>query len=69
MKHEAMILFWWLLFIGVVFFGSLCLAVILRKQWAVHERLVYPLASVAAELKSAAKSKKGSVFLMDRRRT
>ena len=43
-------LFWWLLFIGVVFFVSLCLAVILRRQWSVHERLVYPLATVAAEI-------------------
>ena len=43
-------LFWWLLFIGVVFFVSLCLAVILRRQWSMHERLVYPLATVAAEI-------------------
>ncbi len=43
-------LIWWTLFIGVAFFISLCLAVILRKQWAVHERLVYPLVTVAAEM-------------------
>jgi len=43
-------LIWWLMFLAVVFFVSLCLAVILRKQWSVHERLVYPLATVAAEV-------------------
>ena len=43
-------LFWWLMFLGVAFFVSLCLAVVLRKQWSVHERLVYPLATVASEL-------------------
>ena len=39
-------LVWWLSFIGVVFFASLCVIVILRRQWVVHERLTYPLAQV-----------------------
>ncbi len=39
-------LFWWLSFIGVVFFASLCVVVLLRRQWVVNERLTYPLAQV-----------------------
>lgn len=39
-------LLWWLSFIAVVFFASLCVIVILRRQWVVHERLTYPLAQV-----------------------
>jgi len=39
-------LVWWLSFIGVVFFASLCIIVILRRQWVVNERLTYPLAQV-----------------------
>jgi len=39
-------LLWWLSFIGVVFFASLSVVVILRRQWVVNERLAYPLAQV-----------------------
>lgn len=43
-------LFWWLLFIAAVVFLSVCIAVILRKQWVVNERLSYPLVAVTEEL-------------------
>jgi len=43
-------LFWWLSLAGTVFFVSLCIIVILRKQWVEHERLVFPLAEVPLEL-------------------
>jgi hypothetical protein len=36
-------LFWWLSLILCVYFVCFCLVVILRKQWVVHERLVFPL--------------------------
>jgi hypothetical protein len=49
-------LFWWLSFIGAAACVSICLAVLLRRQWVDHERLVYPLATVAADLVSAPKS-------------
>jgi hypothetical protein len=39
-------LFWWLSFIAVVFFASLCIIVMLRRQWMDNERLTYPLAQV-----------------------
>ena len=48
----AIPLFWWLIFIGAVVFLSVCIAVILRKQWAVNERLAYPLTSVTEEIVS-----------------
>ena len=38
--------FWWGSFIGAVAFSSICLAALLRKQWADHERLAFPLAQV-----------------------
>ena len=48
-------LFWWLSFIGAAACVSICLAVLLRRQWVDHERLVYPLANVAVDLVSAPK--------------
>ena len=44
--------FWWATFIGGVAFSSLCLAVILRRQWAEHERLAFPLAQVPLDMMS-----------------
>ncbi len=45
-------MFWWGTFIAAVGFGSICLASILRRQWADHERLAYPLAQVPLDLMS-----------------
>jgi len=36
-------LFWWLSFVVALMTASICLGVILRKQWSAHERLTYPL--------------------------
>ena len=38
--------FWWGLFFAALFVASLCIVVILRRQWEEHERLVFPLAQV-----------------------
>ncbi|OGG55386.1 MAG: hypothetical protein A3F84_04480 [Candidatus Handelsmanbacteria bacterium RIFCSPLOWO2_12_FULL_64_10] len=43
-------LFWWMLPIAAMAVVSICLNVILRRQWAEHERLSYPLVGVALEL-------------------
>jgi hypothetical protein len=37
-------LFWWGLFFAALFAASLCIVVILRRQWEEHERLTFPLA-------------------------
>ena len=44
--------FWWSTFVGALVFGSICLSSILRKQWAEHERLAFPLAQVPLDLVS-----------------
>ena len=44
--------FWWATFIGAVGLSSICLASILRKQWAEHERLAFPLAQVPLDIMS-----------------
>ena len=41
---------WWVVFLGSAWFGGLCVISILRRQWMDHERLAYPLASMALEL-------------------
>jgi len=38
--------FWWGLFFAALFVASLCIVVILRRQWEEHERLTFPLAQV-----------------------
>ncbi len=52
-------LFWWFLFIGGVVLVSAGLAVLLRRQWAQHERLPYPLVDVAVGLVSGAEDRHG----------
>ncbi|HOF61223.1 MAG TPA: hypothetical protein PK251_10155 [Candidatus Latescibacteria bacterium] len=42
--------FWWGTFVGAVAFGSICLASIMRRQWAEHERLAFPLAQVPLDI-------------------
>jgi len=42
--------FWWGTFVGALAFGSICLASLLRKQWAEHERLAFPLAQAPLDL-------------------
>lgn len=43
-------LLWWSSLILAIFAGSACLMVLLRKQWAEHEKLAYPLAEVPIEM-------------------
>ncbi|MDP6018747.1 MAG: hypothetical protein QF689_10225 [Candidatus Latescibacteria bacterium] len=46
----VMPLFWWLSFIFTLYFVSLTLVVILRRQWVERERLSYPLTQVPLAL-------------------
>lgn len=46
-------LFWWSLLIGAVFVTCFCTMVILRRQWAEHERINYPLATLPLMLADA----------------
>ena len=39
-------LLYWCAFIGAFFWVSICMMVILRRQWVEHEKLVYPLVQV-----------------------
>lgn len=39
-------LFWWLTLIIPLIFMGLCLAVILRRQWVEHEKLVFPIMQI-----------------------
>ena len=43
----------WMTFIGAIVVGSICLSVILRKQWSEHERLAYPILHPAGDLAEA----------------
>jgi hypothetical protein len=43
-------LFWWLSFIGMLYFVCFALVVILRKQWIDRERLAFPLMAVPQRL-------------------
>ncbi|MCC7262833.1 MAG: hypothetical protein IT369_09960 [Candidatus Latescibacteria bacterium] len=43
-------LFYWTLFIVAVYWTSLCLMVILRRQWLEHEKLLYPLVQVPLDM-------------------
>ncbi len=43
-------IFWWSLFISVLLFVTLCLNVVLRKQWADTERLSYPIIQLPLEM-------------------
>ena len=46
----AIPLVWWLAFVVALFLVAIGLAVIFRRQWVEHERLVYPLGEVPAQL-------------------
>lgn len=43
-------LFWWTCLLGAMALAVFCLVVMLRKQWADHERLAYPLVEVGRML-------------------
>jgi len=46
-------LLWWLSLFAATFFVCACLVVVLRKQWAEHERLTFPLMEVPLALAAA----------------
>lgn len=41
---------WWLILTAAMVYASLAIAVILRKPWSQHERLVYPLVAASEDL-------------------
>ncbi len=45
-------MFWWGTFVGALVFSSICIAAILRKQWAENERLPFPLVQVPLDIMS-----------------
>ena len=46
-------LFWWLSLFAATFFVCACLVVVLRKQWAEHERLTFPLMEIPLAMAAA----------------
>jgi hypothetical protein len=40
----------WALFVGLMFWGFLCLAVLLRRQWVDNEKLTFPLVQLPLEM-------------------
>ncbi len=47
-------LFWWLLFLCAMALLCICASAILHRQWADHERLVYPVIAPAVEMTTRA---------------
>ncbi len=50
-------LFWWFSLLAAMQLCALCAMVILRKQWVVRERLVFPLAEVSVQVAHQASAK------------
>ena len=48
---------WWGSLVAALLVGSACAMVILRRQWAEHEKLVYPLAAVPMEMAEGASTR------------
>ncbi len=46
--------FWWFTFIGVLGFACICASVLFHRQWADHERLVYPALTPILEMTTRA---------------
>ena len=59
-------LFWWLSVIAAIVLASIALASILRKQWAEHERVAYPVLGPPVALASAADAPKRAGILHNR---
>ncbi len=53
----------WSLFSTTIYFVTLCLLVILRKQWVEHERLLFPLAILPLEMSTPQEDKWLPAFL------
>jgi hypothetical protein len=54
----------WGLFVAVMFFAYLCLAVLLRRQWVDNEKLSFPLVQLPLEMVRSSSSETG--FMMNR---
>ena len=59
-------LFWWLTLLAAITFATLALMVILRRQWSVNERLVYPLVTVPVALTRQGSDSPGPALLRNR---
>ena len=46
----------WTIFIIILYFVTICLSVVLRKQWVERERFIFPLVTVPAEMVHGTKS-------------
>jgi hypothetical protein len=53
--HKPMLL--WGLFVMNIYFVTLCVLVVLRKQWMEHERLIFPLSILPLELSAQEEGK------------
>ena len=53
----------WGIFVLLVFWGFLCLAALLRRQWVEHERLTFPLIALPVEM---ARPETGPAFVRNR---
>ena len=53
--HKPMLL--WGLFVMNIYFVTLCILVVLRKQWMEHERLIFPLSILPLELSAEEEGK------------
>jgi hypothetical protein len=62
----AVPLFWWLSAIGAITLGCIAIASILRKQWAEHERVAYPILGPPVALAAAASARPGEGIFNNR---
>jgi hypothetical protein len=60
-------MFWWGTFIGALVLASICLASLLRKQWADNERLPFPLVQVPLDIMSNPSGKWNLPEMMQKR--
>ena len=59
--------FWWALLICAIGWTTLCIMVILRKQWVDNERLEYPLMTVAIKLAAQSDDPEGLHYIVRQR--
>ena len=54
----------WSVFILLLYFVTICVSIVLRKQWVERERFIFPLVTVPVELvqQSTTQAKSGSIF-------
>ena len=57
-------LFWWATLIAAISLITICMMVILRKQWVDNERLEYPLMTVGIQLSTEAENPEGFAHMI-----